>query len=154
MRRLDEIDLFAGQEVVLLELAARGELNQTELAAALDVEPPSVTSIVGKLEAGGLVARVPRGREKRITLTDAGHRAAEQAREVYAAIERDLSEGLTPAQVSSMVAALETVSEQARKAMPKSNPLEALSDGVVGVANPPASPALSAQRAQPIAIRE
>ena len=69
MRRLDEIGLFAGQEVVLLELAAHDELNQTELAAALDVEPPSVTSIVGKLEAAGLVTRVARGREKRITLT-------------------------------------------------------------------------------------
>lgn len=117
MRRLDEIGLFAGQEVVLLELAAHDELNQTELAAALDVEPPSVTSIVGKLEAAGLVTRVARGREKRITLTPAGRQSAAQARAVYAAMERDLGAHLTPAQVEAIVAALLTVSERARGAM-------------------------------------
>ena len=117
MRRLDEIGLFAGQEVVLLELAAHDELNQTELAAALDVEPPSVTSIVGKLEAAGLVTRVARGREKRITLPPAGRQSAAQARAVYAAMERDLGAHLTPAQVEAIVAALLTVSERAREAM-------------------------------------
>jgi MarR family transcriptional regulator, organic hydroperoxide resistance regulator len=106
MRTLDEIGLFPGQEVVLLELAARGELNQAELAHALDVEPPSVTGILAKLEAGGLVARVVVGREKHVTLTNTGRRAVAKVHDAYAAMERALTSNLTSTQVAALMAAL------------------------------------------------
>jgi len=112
-RLLDQIGLHPGQEVVLLELASHGELNQAALAVALDIEPPSVAGILAKLEASGLVTRVPRGREKRVTLTEAGRAAAAAAREVYAQMERVLAAGLTPAEVDTVVSALDQVSARA-----------------------------------------
>lgn len=117
MRLLDEVGLFPGQEVVLLELDARGPLNQAELATALDVEPPSVTSIVSKLEASGLVSRTVRGREKVVALTDTGRRAAGQAREVYARMEALLSRGWDAGGVQTLVQALETISDAAGAAL-------------------------------------
>lgn len=117
MRALDEIGLFPGQEVVLLELVAHGELNQTQLAHALDIEPPSVTGILAKLETGGLVSRVTRGREKRVTLTSKGRQVAETVQDAYAAMERALTADLTPTQTADLVAALITVSNNANAAL-------------------------------------
>ncbi len=116
MRMLDEIWLFAGQEVVLLELAERGELNQATLAVALDIEPPSVAGILAKLESAGLVTRTASGREKLVTLTEAGREAAAQAREVYAVMESQLAAGLTPREIDRTVTALRRVSDSAETA--------------------------------------
>lgn len=121
MRMLDEIGLFAGQEVVLLELAERGELNQAALAVALDIEPPSVAGILAKLEGAGLVTRTASGREKLVTLTEAGHEAAAQAREVYAVMEGQLAAGLSPREIDRTVTALRRVSDSAETALRAAN---------------------------------
>jgi DNA-binding MarR family transcriptional regulator len=117
MRSLGEIGLFPGQEVVLIELLTRGELNQTELASALEVEPPTCTSIVGKLEKAGHVTRTTRGREKRVALTSAGRVTAEQAVQVYAAMERSLSSGLTPQEIDHVLTSLHAVAHAADQAL-------------------------------------
>ncbi len=116
-RRLGEIGLFPGQEVVLLELLEHRNMNQAELAAALEIEPPSVTGLLTKLDAAGLVSRIPHGREKRITLTMAGRAAAAQTLEVYADIERALADGKTPEQVAAAATTLRCVSEAAARAI-------------------------------------
>lgn len=125
MRTLDEIGLFPGQEVVLLELIQHGELNQAELATALDIEPPSVTGILTKLETAGLIGRVTQGRQKRVTLTEAGRDAAAKVRIAYANMEAALTGDLSPAQTSEIVAALRTVSGNAEAALSPTPSLEA-----------------------------
>lgn len=111
---LAQIGLHPGQEVVLLELLTRNELNQVELATALDIEQPSVTGIVAKLERAGLVTRRAAGREKRVALTDDGREAARGALAVYAEMEALLNAGITQTQTTSMLAALRLVSENAQ----------------------------------------
>lgn len=54
---LAQIGLHPGQEVLLLELEERGETTQVELAEALGIEAPSVTNMVQRLEAAGLIIR-------------------------------------------------------------------------------------------------
>ncbi|MBK8758337.1 MAG: MarR family transcriptional regulator [Actinomycetales bacterium] len=122
MRLLEPIGLHPGQEVVLIELRSRGELNQTELAAALEVEPPTCTSIVGNLLRAGLVTRTARGRENRIALTAAGEATADQALQVYAAMEAALSAGLPTAERDAALAALQQVAAAAAAALAAPTP--------------------------------
>ena len=57
---------FAGPKVLLLlVLSERKQCSQAELAAALDVEPPTVSSMVTKLEAAGTLSRTPSSDDRR-----------------------------------------------------------------------------------------
>jgi DNA-binding MarR family transcriptional regulator len=74
---LARLGLHPGQELLLLELDARGPRTQTQLAAAIGCEPPSVTVMVQKLEARGIVTRHQSPADARATVVDltAGGRA-------------------------------------------------------------------------------
>jgi DNA-binding MarR family transcriptional regulator len=67
---LARLGLHPGQEVLLLELDANGPRTQTELAYALGCEPPSVTLMVQKLEAAGLIMRSRSTRDGRATVVE------------------------------------------------------------------------------------
>lgn len=72
---LADFGLHPGQEFLLFELAANGPRIQAALAEAIDCEPPSVTSMVRKLEAAGYVERRPSQSDRRssvVALTPAG----------------------------------------------------------------------------------
>lgn len=59
----------------LMTLERLGEMSATELAACERIQPPSMTSILAKLEAGGLVTRSPHPSDRRqavVAITDAG----------------------------------------------------------------------------------
>jgi DNA-binding MarR family transcriptional regulator len=76
---------FARYEVLmLLSFSRRGELPLGKIGARLQVNPASVTNAVDRLEAQGLVERVPNPRDGRGTLarlTDAGRDRALAATE-------------------------------------------------------------------------
>jgi DNA-binding MarR family transcriptional regulator len=67
---LGEIGLHPGQEVLLLELDARGPRTQVELAIACDCEPPTLTQLAQKLEAAGLIVRRPSTTDARAIVVD------------------------------------------------------------------------------------
>lgn len=71
-----------GQKRVLIILRESGSMTQKELTDRLGVQPGSVSEVLGKLEASGLIRRVPNGTDRRTTdicLTEAGEVAAEEA---------------------------------------------------------------------------
>lgn len=71
-----------GQKRVLIILRESGSMTQKELTDRLGVQPGSVSEVLGKLEAAGLIRRVPNGTDRRTTdicLTEAGEVAAEEA---------------------------------------------------------------------------
>jgi DNA-binding MarR family transcriptional regulator len=64
------------QQSALAAIEHRGPLTLGELAAYENVQPPSITRIVGNLEATGLVERTSDESDRRVSLvqiTDAGH---------------------------------------------------------------------------------
>ncbi|WP_179395090.1 MarR family winged helix-turn-helix transcriptional regulator [Lacticaseibacillus absianus] len=64
-----------GQLRVLRLLATQGELTNADIVDALDIRPSSVSALVSKLEASGLITREPSATDKRVTLiqlTDQG----------------------------------------------------------------------------------
>lgn len=74
--------LTPSQLLVLKEIGERGETTPGQLAAALHFGQATITNILDRLEQGGLVTRQRGEQDKRrvhLTVTDAGHRAIEQA---------------------------------------------------------------------------
>jgi DNA-binding MarR family transcriptional regulator len=88
---LAELGLHPGQEAVLLQLDAYGPQNQRQLAEGARCEPPSITVMVRKLEAAGLVERHTAADDARaqvVSLTDRGRDVNERLRELW----RELAE--------------------------------------------------------------
>ncbi|WP_327151895.1 MarR family winged helix-turn-helix transcriptional regulator [Nocardia sp. NBC_01329] len=67
---LAPLGLSTGQEALLLQLSHSGATIQAQLSNALGCEPPSVTVMIRKLEAKGLVRRGPSPMDKRATLVE------------------------------------------------------------------------------------
>lgn len=88
---LAEIGLHPGQDSVLLLIQRGGPCTMTEIAHSLAVRPPTVTKIVGRLVAGGLVARQGvRGdlRKAAIDLTEAGRQRAADVATIWTRLEK------------------------------------------------------------------
>jgi DNA-binding MarR family transcriptional regulator len=67
---LTELGLYPGQEAVLLLLDAHGPQSQIQLAVGAGCEPPSVTGMVRKLEAAGLINRRPSTHDARAVMVE------------------------------------------------------------------------------------
>jgi DNA-binding MarR family transcriptional regulator len=94
---LDELGLTYPQYLVLLVLWQHGPVPVKELGAALQLDYGTLTPLVKRLEAAGLVRRERRADDERsvlVSLTDAGGRLKERARGVPVAIGAAM--GLSP----------------------------------------------------------
>jgi len=82
-RRLKSRYGLTGPQIICLREIQRGEsLNPGQLARNVGLKPPTVTGIVDRLEARGLVTRRRRNTDKRqvrIELTDAGTAVVNEA---------------------------------------------------------------------------
>ncbi|WP_326556930.1 MarR family winged helix-turn-helix transcriptional regulator [Micromonospora sp. NBC_01796] len=79
----------------------RGRATPTELAADLDMAPPSVTARLDALERRGFVRRIPSTTDRRrvdIELTEAGNAAWLEAMEVLGHEDHRLLDALDPAE--------------------------------------------------------
>jgi len=109
---LARLDLYPGQEFVLMELAARGPCIQAQLAEAISCEPPSVTLMLRKLEAAGYVARRPSPQDRRATiveLTASGRELAVTIRDLWITLAQDTIADLAApraAEIAAVLAAL------------------------------------------------
>ncbi len=97
---------FARYEVLMLLLFSRnGSLPLNKVGARLQVHPTSVTNAVDRLEAGGLIRRVPHPTDRRTTLAKIqpkGRALAEQATKVINATVFS-APGLSDADVAIVV---------------------------------------------------
>ena len=101
----------------LLVSASQGSQRASELAAAVGVSRPTLTSLVDGLEDAGLVKRVPVATDRRgirLELTDAGREATERADRALSERLRGLVNGeaaaiapITEGLVSSIIEALD-----------------------------------------------
>jgi DNA-binding MarR family transcriptional regulator len=89
-------ELTPSQFSVLGSLDLAGALTPSELAESERVRPPTITKIVAKLEAAGLVRRTPHATDRRQVIlepTDQGRALLRQAREAREAwLARRLAE--------------------------------------------------------------
>jgi DNA-binding MarR family transcriptional regulator len=95
---LSKLGLYPGQEAVLLSLDQHGEQTQAELAAHAGCEPPSITSMVRKLQSRGLVERRPSPTDARamlVSVTPDGRRAIRELKDIWCDIADQTMSRLT-----------------------------------------------------------
>lgn len=95
---LATIGLHAGQESVLKALEDRDGQSMAELAAALRVQPPTVTKMVGRLVSRGLVERRGSdkdGRRMHVFLTESGVTGLGEIDRMLQKIDRKALKGIS-----------------------------------------------------------
>lgn len=94
---LSAIDLHAGQEGVLKALDRKDGQSMTELAGMLEVQPPTVTKMVGRLALKGYVERrgsTADGRLAHVYLTEPGREALNAIDKMLKDVERQAFAGI------------------------------------------------------------
>ncbi len=112
-RRLTELGLHPGQDALLRLLWAEDGQRQTQLADALQVEPPTVTKMLQRMEATGLVTRKgdrSDGRVSVVKLTAKGKRLQPKVEAAIAEVGKHATRGIPAKDVTALVAALTKMS--------------------------------------------
>ena len=89
---LGEIDLHPGQENVLLLLSEVDSQPMTLLAESMGVQPPTVTKMIARMSAQGLVTRTASnddGRKFYVALTDEGRRSVKSVKKLWKTLEKE-----------------------------------------------------------------
>jgi DNA-binding MarR family transcriptional regulator len=119
---LAPLDLYPGQEALLLELARSGPMIQAQLSMALGCEPPSVTLMTNKLEAAGYVRRTPAPADKRasiVELTDRGKELVSQVKHIWRALAEETVTGLPGEIVAELPGLLTTITANVDNRKPR-----------------------------------
>lgn len=106
------MDLTMQQLKVLLVLAASGSRTSHDLAQALGVGATTLTGIVDRLEARGLVVRKPDTRDRRVrlvALSEAGESLVRDAHELHREHSRRLLSRLEPRLLANLAEVMEAM---------------------------------------------
>ena len=113
-RRLKELDLYPGQEFLMMALWDCGPVRQSVLIQELGLDPSTVTKMLQRLEQSGHVRRRPDPADRRAVLVE----ATEEGEALRARVEgvwRDLEEhsltGLTSAERGDLARLLTRLEE-------------------------------------------
>jgi len=108
----EQLGLYRGQPPVLFELGHQDGTPQVELAEKLELTPATLTNILHRMEASGLVIREPDPADKRISrvfLTPKGRDRLSRSREAADQIDRISFAGFSPEEQALMNEFLERV---------------------------------------------
>ncbi len=109
---LSEGEIHFGQARVLVSLMHHGELTQGTIGQGLHIKPATVTNMVKKMDASGLIDRRRDANDDRIinvTLTSKGKEAAAFALSVMEQIETQIRSELTQEDVERLRLPLEGI---------------------------------------------
>ena len=114
---LSSLGLHAGHETLLLLLEVHGPQAQKELAEGAHCEPPSITHMVRKLEAAGLVQRQPSPTDKRqqiVELTAQGRELLPKVKDLWTQLANETARDLTTDELASLADTLQTFASNLR----------------------------------------
>jgi DNA-binding MarR family transcriptional regulator len=98
---LDETGLYPGQELLLMCLFDREPTDQSELATMLDIEAPTVTKMLQRLEQQGLITRQRLESNRRrviVSSTAKGRRLRPKIKRLWTQLEAATTSGLSSRQ--------------------------------------------------------
>ncbi len=110
---LSDIGLFPGQDKVLESLQGVEGLTMSEIAATLDVRPPTASKMVGRMAAQGLLERKGREGDARmvmVSITDDGRSRLDDLRRIAKRVERETLDGLDDKDIRRLRRLLKKVS--------------------------------------------
>ncbi|GGJ46485.1 MarR family winged helix-turn-helix transcriptional regulator [Deinococcus roseus] len=99
---LQKLGLHPGQDFLLLLLDRVGETRLTTLSEHLEVQPPTASKMVARLEKEGFLERIPDPTDTRATLiclSPAGKALIPQIVEVWDELEKLTVQGLSQAEI-------------------------------------------------------
>ncbi len=108
-QRLEPFGLDPRHFVLLRHVAAEQGRSQQALGEALRIPPSRMVALVDDLEQRNLLERRPNPSDRRVRalyLTDQGRQRLSEIMKISAAHERDLTQGLQPAEREQLVALL------------------------------------------------
>ncbi|WP_440070998.1 MarR family winged helix-turn-helix transcriptional regulator [Streptosporangium sp. OZ121] len=109
---LGEIDLYPGQERVMIALWDNGPQSQNSLARIIGIDVSTMTKTLQRLERSGFVSRRPDVANRRISIVDVtprGHALRPEVDRVLAEVHRRMTRGLTARQIEELLALLSVV---------------------------------------------
>lgn len=95
---LSGFGVHVGQEMILGALWQRDGLTMSELAERLEVQPPTISRMIQRMENSGLVERRSCGKDQRVSfvhVTEKGKALQGRVEEVWSVLERQLTHGMT-----------------------------------------------------------
>lgn len=110
--RLRGLGFATAQLPVLAALKDGARLSQTELARLAKVEQPTMAQMLARMERDGLIKREPDPRDKRsslVSLTDEALARLPAGRAVLRQGNADVTKGLSPQEVDTLVSLLRRV---------------------------------------------
>lgn len=117
---LQDLGLTYPQYLVMVLLWEREPRLVNELGRALELDSGTLSPLLKRLEASGLILRQRRAmdeRELEVTLTGSGHALRERARRIPAAIER--ATGLSPEEMQELVGKLSELRTSLHRELPE-----------------------------------
>lgn len=108
--RLDGLDLRISDATVLLLVADRRDMTSSEIGKILDIKRANMVPLLNRLEAAGLIKRVPIDRKSQaILLSLTGQNRLGEVRKLTAQFERDLMERIPEQHREHLVPALQAL---------------------------------------------
>jgi DNA-binding MarR family transcriptional regulator len=106
---LSRVGLYPGQDALLKLLDDRGRLTMGEAAAALSIQPPTVTKMVNRLSAAQLVKTEVMGDDRRkisVSLTDSAREKIEEIDTIWEQLELLALDAMDPQPLRSQLSAI------------------------------------------------
>jgi DNA-binding MarR family transcriptional regulator len=95
---LNKLGVHTGQEMILLQLWIEEGIPQSQLAASMEVEPPTATKMLQRMERAGLIERKTDptdARVSRVYLTERGRALEQPVLDVWKQLETQTVAGLS-----------------------------------------------------------
>jgi DNA-binding MarR family transcriptional regulator len=106
---LAKVGLYPGQDALLKLLHRHGRMTMGEAATALSIQPPTVTKMVNRLSAAGLVQTEVMDKDRRkiaISMTDAARMKIDEIDSIWQELEYEALDQVEPQQLRSQLSAI------------------------------------------------
>jgi DNA-binding MarR family transcriptional regulator len=106
---LSRVGLYPGQDALLKLLAERGPMTMGEAAAALSIQPPTVTKMVNRLSVAGLIHTEVVDRDRRkisISMTPTARGKIDEIDAIWEELEEEALHQLEPQQLRIQLSAI------------------------------------------------
>ncbi len=117
-RQMTALGIHPGQFPTLCLLAHQDGMTQREIAQKLNIQPPTVTVTIQRLEKSGMVCRREDERDRRISrisLTDLGRSTAEQIRAIMRRNEETMFQGFSESETCLLGRFFQQILENVKK---------------------------------------
>lgn len=97
--KFSKLGIHVGQDMILMTLWEKDGITQSDIIRSLNVEPPTITKMINRMEKTDLLERrrdLTDARVSRIFLTEKGRGLQEQVVRAWSDIEEQMLQGLSP----------------------------------------------------------